>query len=144
MSDTSRPDDTERASRQDIADVLIEYATGIDSRDWALFRSCFTDDCVADYGDAVGRFEGVDALTAFMIDSHADMGHTLHRISNISVAVDGDVATARSYVDAVLLAPDGLTGVNPIGFYDDDLTCEDGKWRIRRRQVTIATYRVIG
>ena len=31
--------------------MLVRYATGIDRRDWVLFRSCFTDDCEADYGD---------------------------------------------------------------------------------------------
>ena len=29
--------------------LLIAYATAIDTRDWALFRSCFTADCKADY-----------------------------------------------------------------------------------------------
>ncbi len=41
----------DREVRQDIAEVLVRYATGIDRRDWALLRSCFTDDCEADYGD---------------------------------------------------------------------------------------------
>ena len=36
----------------------MRYATGIDRRDWALLRSCFTDDCVADYGD-IGEVIGL-------------------------------------------------------------------------------------
>jgi 3-phenylpropionate/cinnamic acid dioxygenase small subunit len=135
--------DDERAARQDIADVIIRYASGIDRRDWDLFRTCFTPDCEADYGDA-GTFAGVEALTEFMIASHAEMGHTLHRINNIAISVSDDIATARSYVDAVLLAPDGATGVNPIGYYDDELVRTDDGWRIARRTVTIATYQVIG
>ena len=43
--------DLDRAARGDIAEVLVRYATGIDRRDWTLFRTCFTDDCDADYGD---------------------------------------------------------------------------------------------
>jgi SnoaL-like domain len=42
---------TERDDRQDIFDVLIRYATGIDRRDWSLFRAVFTDDCILDYGE---------------------------------------------------------------------------------------------
>lgn len=133
----------ERADRQDITDVLIRYATGIDMRDWEAFRSCFTSDCHADYGDA-GVFTDVDSLAEFMTSSHEPMGPTFHRITNVAVEIDGDRATARSYVDAVLLAPDGATGVNPIGRYHDDLVRTSGGWRIARRTASIATYQVIG
>lgn len=120
-------------ARQDITEVLVRYATGIDARDWELFRSCFTDDCHADYGD-IGTWEGVDAITGYMTQTHADMGHTLHRISNPAIAVDGDRATARSYVDALLMSADGDSGVNAIGFYDDELVHAEGSWKIARRR----------
>jgi SnoaL-like domain len=45
-----------------IAEVLMRYATGIDSKDWPLFRSCWIDDIDVDYGD-LGHFETADALT---------------------------------------------------------------------------------
>lgn len=35
---------------EQITAVLVRYATGIDSRDWNLFRTCFTEDCRLDYG----------------------------------------------------------------------------------------------
>ena len=35
----------DREIRADVADLLVRYASGIDRRDWALLRSCFTDDC---------------------------------------------------------------------------------------------------
>ena len=53
-------------SKQDIAEVLVRYATGIDRRDWDLFRSCFTADCVAEYED-IGTWESADAITDFMV-----------------------------------------------------------------------------
>ena len=53
----------DRGTRQDVTDVLVRYATGIDQRDWALFRTCFTEDCVVDYGD-IGLWHGVDEVTA--------------------------------------------------------------------------------
>ncbi len=56
---------TNHEDRLDIVDVLIRYATGIDRRDWPLFRTVFTDDCVLDYGQ-IGAWNGVDAVTEFM------------------------------------------------------------------------------
>ena len=135
--------DDERAAKQDIAEVLVRYASGIDRRDWPLFRTVFTDDVHADYGD-VGVFEGVDALTAFMEVSHVDMGHTMHKLSNLAITVDGDRAASRTYVDAVLMAPDGQSGLNPVGFYDDELLRTPDGWRIARRRFTSVHFGVLG
>lgn len=133
----------ERADKADIAEVLVRYATGIDRRDWALFRTCWTDDVVADYV-GVDRWESADAITAFMEASHADMGHTMHRLSNLAITVDGDTATARAYVDAVLMAPDGQSGLNPVGFYDDELVRTAAGWRIARRTFTSVHFAILG
>ena len=132
--------DTDRDAQHDIAEVLVRYTTGIDRRDWDLFRTCFTGDCRADYGD-LGSWQGVDGLTGYMVATHAGMGHTLHRLSNIAVTVDGDEAEARSYVDAVIMAPDGGSGVNAVGFYDDRLRRTVDGWRIAERRFTMVHVR---
>ncbi|MGE2717260.1 nuclear transport factor 2 family protein [Mycolicibacterium litorale] len=131
------------SDRQDIADVLTRYATGIDRRDWALFRTVFTDDCALDYGD-IGTFDGVDAVTEFMDKTHAMAGHTLHRLTNFAIAVDGDAATARTYVDALIFAPDNSSGVNAVGFYDDELVRAPDGWRIARRRFTAVRVSTVG
>ena len=90
----------DRDVRQDVADVLVRYATAIDQRDWALFRTCFTDDCEADYG-AIGVWRSVDEITEWMAQVHDACGHTMHRISNVAVSPGaGDGVVARCYVDA--------------------------------------------
>lgn len=61
---------TERDDRQDISDVLLRYATGIDRRDWELFRTAFTKHCELDCGE-IGTWHGVEAVTEFMETSHA-------------------------------------------------------------------------
>ncbi|OBG89864.1 polyketide cyclase [Mycobacterium sp. E802] len=121
--------------RDDIVDVLVRYATGIDRRDWPLFRTVFTEDCVLDYGE-IGAWSGVDAVTEFMEQTHAMAGHTLHRMSNHAITVDGDTAAARTYVDALILAQDNNSGVNAVGFYDDELVRTENGWRIARRRFT--------
>ncbi|MGU3499285.1 nuclear transport factor 2 family protein [Mycobacterium sp. C31M] len=129
--------------RADITDTLVRYATGIDRRNWVAFRSCFTDDCVLDYGQ-IGTFDGVDALTTFMEQSHAMAGHTMHRLSNIVIDLDGDRAVARTYVDGLILAADNTSGVNAVGFYDDELVHTEQGWRISRRTFTTVRITAVG
>jgi len=124
---------SEREDQQDIAAVLLRYATGIDRRDWPLFRTVFTDDCELNYGE-IGSFTGVDAITEFMQQAHAMAGHTMHRLTNQAIAVDGDTAEARTYVDALIMVGDSGSGVNAAGFYDDELIRTDDGWRVARRR----------
>jgi len=126
----------ERDVRQDVVELLARYATGIDRRDWKLFRTCFTEDCHTDYGD-IGVWDGVEAITDFMTRSHATMGHTLHRITNEAMARNGTGVAARSYVDAILMAADNQRGMQAIGYYDDELVRTADGWKIARRRYTM-------
>jgi 3-phenylpropionate/cinnamic acid dioxygenase small subunit len=124
---------TDRDLRQDVAEVLVRYATGIDRRDWELFRSCFTDDCEADYGD-IGVWHDADSFTAWMDQAHVRGGRSLHRVTNQDVTPRGDGATARCYLDAVVMTADDRTAVRTVGYCDDDLVLTDTGWRIARRR----------
>jgi 3-phenylpropionate/cinnamic acid dioxygenase small subunit len=134
---------TEREDRQDISELLVRYATGIDRRDWPLFRTVFTDDCELDYGE-IGKWSGVDAVTEFMEKTHAMAGHTLHRLTNQVIAVQGDEASARTYVDALIMVGDDNAGVNGIGFYDDEIVRTADGWRIARRRFTAVRVSTVG
>ncbi len=134
---------SEREDRQDISDLLVRYATGIDRRDWPLFRTVFTDDCELDYG-VIGSWKGVDAVTDFMEKSHELAGHTLHRLSNQVIEVDGDKALARTYVDALIMVGDEGAGVNGVGFYDDEIVRTPDGWRIARRKFTNVRVSTVG
>jgi 3-phenylpropionate/cinnamic acid dioxygenase small subunit len=134
---------TEREDRQDISEVLLRYATGIDRREWPLFRTAFTDDCELDYGE-IGTWHGVDAVTAFMETSHAMAGHTMHRLTNQVITVDGDRAEARTYVDGLIMFGEAGSGVNAIGFYDDEIVRTEGGWRIARRRFTPVRVSAVG
>jgi 3-phenylpropionate/cinnamic acid dioxygenase small subunit len=124
---------TDRDDRQDICDLLVRYATGIDRRDWSLFRTVFTDECELDYGE-IGTWDTVGAVTEFMQRSHS-AGQTLHRMSNHAIALDGDRARARTYVDMIMVS-DNKSGVNAVGYYDDEIVRTDDGWRIARRRFT--------
>jgi hypothetical protein len=129
---------TSPADRDAIIDVLVRYATGIDRKDWPLFRTCFTDDVVADYGQ-FGQWADLSSLTDYMIGAHERMSQTVHSMSNFVVDVQGDEATAQTYVQAVLVFGDGSGRWNEaVGSYDDRLVRSPDGWRIRRRSFTIA------
>ena len=127
------------ADKAQIADVLIRYASGIDFKDWALLRTCWTDDADCDYGE-VGRYSGVDAISGLMEQMHAAMGPTYHRLSNFTITVDGDRATARSYVFAHLQAvpDDSASWIEALGHYEDELIRTPDGWRIAKRTTHIA------
>jgi hypothetical protein len=55
------------------ADEEFRYATGIDRREWPLFRTCFTDDILAEY-EGIGTWRSVDEIAEFMVRAHAGMG----------------------------------------------------------------------
>ncbi len=132
----------EPVDRLDIADVLVRYATGVDRRDWVLFRTCFTADCVADYGE-IGVWHGADEITAWMTEAHLGAGHTLHRITNPAVVATEGGASARCYVDAIVMGADNLSGVRAVGFYDDELIRTDHGWQIHHRRFTSVFFQGI-
>ena len=72
-----------------------------------------------------------------MRESHAGLGHTLHRLSNFVIAAQAQGATARSYVDALLM-PASAAGEphRGIGYYDDELVNGADGWKIQRRRFT--------
>jgi 3-phenylpropionate/cinnamic acid dioxygenase small subunit len=134
---------TEREDRQDISGVLLRYATGIDRRDWTLFHTIFTEDCELDYGE-IGTWKGADAVTEFMRQAHELAGHTMHRLTNQVITVDGDSAQARTYVDALIMLADNNSGVNAAGFYDDDFVRTEQGWQIARRRFTQVRVAPVG
>jgi len=123
--------------RRAATDLLLRYATGIDTRDWVLFRSCFTDDCDADYGD-IGHWHGGDDITAWMARTHDPLGHTMHRLSNIALTWEGNRLRSRTYVHGIIALPDG-SAIHAYGFYDDEIVLDDDDPRIDRRRYTHVT-----
>jgi 3-phenylpropionate/cinnamic acid dioxygenase small subunit len=125
---------SERSDHELVTDVLVRYATGIDTKDWDLFRTCFTHDVRADYGEGVGSWTDVDGITEYMTAMHADMLDTKHMLSNFVITIDGDTASASTYVHAVLVVTDDpLTWYEPVGRYEDHLVRTPDGWRIRER-----------
>ncbi len=117
-----------------ITALLHRYATAIDTKDWTLFRSCFTADAVTDYGD-IGQWSDVDGITDFMIAAHDGMRDTKHMLHNVVIDVrDRDNATAVTYVHTVQsFAHDPTQWIDAVGQYSDEIVHTEEGWRIARR-----------
>jgi len=122
------------SDRDDVFDLTVRYATAIDSQQYSLLTTVFTEDAHVDYG-VVGQWTGGAEVAQFMEAAHLRAAHTIHRMTNQAIAIDGDAATIRTYVDALILMADG-SGANPVGYYDDHAVRRPDGWRIDRRTYT--------
>ncbi len=89
--------------RAEISDVQLRYATGLDSRDWPLFRSCFADEIETDFTSIFGgtpRKVSADKWTEAARRTLSGLAATQHMITNHVITVDGDNATCVAYVQA--------------------------------------------
>jgi hypothetical protein len=119
--------------RDEIVELTVRYATAIDSLQYSLLTTVFTHDALVDYGE-VGQWTGGAEVATFMEAAHVGAQHTMHRMTNQAVDIDGDAATVRTYVDALILFEGG--GANPVGYYDDHVVRTGDGWRIARRKYT--------
>jgi long-chain acyl-CoA synthetase len=126
----------EISDRIAISDLLTRYTVAIDKKDWGLLDTCFTPDASVDYttsGGIKGKYPEVrtwlsKALSVFPI--------TQHFISNSTVELAGDQATARTYVinPMVFVNPDGSQHIFTVGaYYNDKLVYTRDGWRIADR-----------
>jgi hypothetical protein len=125
--------DIEPEVRARVAEVLVRYATAIDTRDWGLLRTCFADDCDADYGD-IGHWETAEELVAWMAQMHDPLGPSMHQLSNITMSAGADGITTRAYVHGVIVVPDRTVAIHVYGWYDDLLVETATTWQVARRR----------
>ena len=113
-----------------------EYALGIDTCDFDLLRSVFTDEITMDFAD----YNGVPATTLKADDwvngcrvLFTGLDSTQHVMTNPMVDVDGDLATCRMYMKAEHFMQNGQGSFDYAlgGYYLDDLVKQDGRWLIR-------------
>ena len=139
---TSHYDLATLVARQCIADVIYQYARGIDRMDWTLVRDCYHPDAYDDHGAFAGTVdEFIEAAQAFLPRWTA----TQHFMGNMLIEVDGQVARAETYAvayhrreDAAGNGKDDIMGIR----YVDRFEQRDGEWRIAHRVVATEWRRV--
>jgi hypothetical protein len=120
------------SDRQEIAELLYRYARGVDTRDWALWRSVFTEDAVLDYTSAPGGIAGNRETVASWLETVLAMfPMTQHYITNIESDIDGDTATVRAMFYNPMLFPGATEPSFCGGQYEHDLLRTPDGWRSR-------------
>jgi ketosteroid isomerase-like protein len=85
--------DIQRISDEiEIAALLNKYARAVDTKDWTLYQSLFTEDAHID-SSAAGLTVGTrDEVADFLSQHQAGMTMSMHYVTNIESQIDGDVA----------------------------------------------------
>jgi hypothetical protein len=127
--------------RAAISDVLITYAAAVDRRDWALFRSLFTDRVFLDFrtfDPSLYREMDADEVVD-LARKLAAFDATQHISANHAHTIEGDRATCVSYMQAghFLTRPDGQHACFLYGFYTNELVRTAAGWKIERYALTV-------
>jgi len=129
--------------RAEISDVQLRYATGLDSRDWPLFRSCFADEIETDFTSVFGgepRKVSADRWTEAARRSLSGLQATQHMITNHVITFQGDdEATCVAYVQARHHLPNdtGESDQTMFGYYTNRFVRTADGWKIRACKLTV-------
>ena len=114
--------DIQRLSDElEIQALLSRYARAVDTKDWELYRSVFTEDAHIDYSSAGAAVGTRDEVTEWLAAGFGAIPWSMHYITNVESTVDGDTATVR----AMFYNPMQLPGMAQTsccgGYYPHDL-----------------------
>ena len=117
-----------------IRELMARYCFHFDNGEFDAWLDLFTPDGAFDLGK-MGRFSGRESLHKFLKTLPLTNGLPMmkHCVMNSIVAVDGDRATAQSYV-VVVRGGDRLA-VSVAARYEDQLTKAADGWRFTERKV---------
>ena len=122
---------------QAICEVKARYCRCLDTKDWAGYADCFTDDFVLSGPPEGNVHHGRDAAVAY-VRSCVETSRTVHHVHNPEVTFDGadaaDVIWAmqdRNTWSADRAAATNSSGHTGFGHYHERYRrCADGRWRI--------------
>lgn len=118
-----------------IVNLINAYAVAVDTDNIDLFDRIFTEDAVVGFGPGVEWTDRAALKAAFEV-IHAPFAGTQHFTTNHHVVVNGDSASAYSYVHGYFIAktpgPDNM--FHSTGWYEDRLVRTAAGWRIAERK----------
>ncbi len=127
----------EISDRMEINDLLIDYATAIDTMNFDALDHIFTEDAFIDY-TAFGGIKGtLEEAKAFLKETLPLFAATQHMIANSSIKLNGDKATGKTMCHNPMLVKNenGTENLTFIGlWYVDTFVRTQNGWRIAERK----------
>jgi len=126
--------------RAAIEELLVEYGHDLDHRDFAGYAGLFA--AQGTWSGSIGTFTGPTAIQAamekaFKRPASGTPTRTFHLMTNFSIRVEGDRATASSKWTFFRMNNSTPTPTLA-GMYDDSFVREGGRWRFLRRVASAA------
>ena len=120
----------------DLRDLIHRYALGLDTRDWDLWRSIFTDQVLIDLSDyepePPPQPTAADTQVRYVRRLFAGFDATQHLIGSQRYLIDGDTATIVAHMRAEHWLTSGQGGdrYTMYGTYTDTCVRTADGWRI--------------
>lgn len=124
---------SEISDRLEIQQLVIDYATAIDQRNFDDLDVVFTPDAYIDYR-VMGGIDGTFAkVKAWLADVLPDFPAYYHLVGNFDIRLSGDTASARTMCFNPLKFDDGPKILLCALWYEDEFIRTPEGWRITRR-----------
>lgn len=125
------------ADRRAIERVLYDYATALDSKDWALLARTMEPETVFT-PDGFAPLEGYAAIRD-AVSSALEGQRSLHYLTNVEIELDGVRARSRCSLQAqhIRVGTPGGDTLIVAGVYRDELVARAGTWRFVRRSLQV-------
>lgn len=128
----------------EIIDVMNNYAKGIDTKNYDLFRSIFEKDVeveiIYDSGFRSGEpvsFEGLDDWANYVEKAISEYKSTQHMLGNPLIIFENGIAKARTDLQASHYYKDKENEKTTLwGYYDTHMINKNGSWKIVKHTLT--------
>jgi 3-phenylpropionate/cinnamic acid dioxygenase small subunit len=126
-----------------IIEVMNNYATGLDARDWDLWRTVFTDEAIFDlssWNQQPPRPLDSDRVVRGQARVFAELKTTQHFLTNHRITIEDSQARGIAHMRAEhwLLEDDGSTSrYTMFGYYDDKFQRTEQGWKMSEMQLNV-------
>jgi SnoaL-like domain len=111
-----------------ISQLKYRYLRTLDTKSWDEFADCFVPEATGDYDGLV--FGDRAALVSYMRENLGEGLLTMHQAHHPEIAVDGDMASARWYLQDKVIVPAFGFMLEGAAFYDDRYVRTPDGWRV--------------
>ena len=128
----------------EIIDVMNNYAKGIDTKNYDLFRSIFDDNVEVNIiydpsfrsGEPVS-FEGIDSWVQYVENAISEYRSTQHMLGNPLIKYEDGIAMTRTDLQATHYYKNKDNEKTTLwGYYDTHMINKDGSWKIIKHTLT--------